>query len=41
MWLWLYYNNIPVYPIFYLLKGDYKSSGLGFRIRVQDFGFRI
>ena len=19
---WVYYNNIPIYPIFYLLKGD-------------------
>ena len=23
IWLWAYYNNIPLYPIFYLLKGDY------------------
>ena len=22
MWLWVYHNKIPVYPIFYLLKGD-------------------
>ena len=21
---WVYYNKIPIYPIFYLLKGDYK-----------------
>ena len=23
MWLWVYYNEIPLYPIFYLLQGDY------------------
>ena len=23
MWLRVYYNKIPIYPIFYLLKGDY------------------
>ena len=23
-WLWVYYTKIPRYPIFYLLKGDYK-----------------
>ena len=23
IWLWVYYNKIPMYPIFYLLKGDY------------------
>ena len=21
--VWVYYNKIPIYPIFYLLKGDY------------------
>ena len=21
-----YYNKIPIYPIFYLLKGDYRSA---------------
>ena len=26
----VYYNKIPIYPIFYLLKGDYKIlRGLG------------
>ena len=24
MWLWAYYSKIPIYPIFYLLKGDHK-----------------
>ena len=23
-WLWVYYNKIPIYPMFYLLKGDYR-----------------
>ena len=22
--LWVYYDKIPIYPIFYLLKGDYR-----------------
>ena len=22
IWLWVYYNQIPIYPIFYLLKED-------------------
>ena len=26
IWLWVYYNKIPIYPIFYLLKGDYRVS---------------
>ena len=23
--IWVYYNKVPIYPIFYLLKGDYRS----------------
>ena len=23
---WAFYNEIPIYPIFYLLKGDYTPS---------------
>ena len=34
----LYYNKIPIYPIFYLLKGDYRVYGSG--SRVQSLGFR-
>ena len=30
IWLWIYSNTIPIYPIFYLLKGDY-------RVRVSVF----
>ena len=26
LWLWAYYNKILIYPIFYLLKGDYESA---------------
>ena len=28
IWLWVYYNKSPIYPIFYLLKGDYRVLGL-------------
>ena len=28
IWLWVYDNKIPIYPIFYLLKGDCKPSTL-------------
>ena len=24
IWRWVYYNRTPIYPIFYLLKGDYN-----------------
>ena len=30
IWLWVFYNKIPIYLLFYLLKGDYR--GLGLRI---------
>ena len=26
IWLWAYYNKIPIYPIFYLLKGNYNPN---------------
>ena len=26
IWLWVDYNKIPMYPIFYLLKGDYRLN---------------
>ena len=25
IWAWVYYNTIPIHPIFYLLKGDHKD----------------
>ena len=25
IWLWVQYNKIPIYPIFYLLTGDYNQ----------------
>ena len=28
IWLWVYYNKIPLYPIFYLLKGDCRILGM-------------
>ena len=27
IWLWVYCNKIPIYPVFYLLKGD--DIGIG------------
>ena len=27
IWLWVYYNKIHIYPIFYLLKGGYRLHG--------------
>ena len=36
IWPWVRYNKIPIYPIFYLLKGDYKAEGLG----VKGLGFK-
>ena len=26
---WVYCYKIPIYPIFYLLKGDYRVQGFG------------
>ena len=26
IWLWVYYNKIPIYSVFYLLKGDYRLA---------------
>ena len=26
IWLRVYYKKIPIYPIFYLLKGDYNPN---------------
>ena len=50
-WLWVYYNKIPNYPIFYLLKGDYtckyihpgaeKHSSLQLRIECSHVLVRI
>ena len=31
IWLWVYYNKIPIYPIFYLLKGDCRFARLQVR----------
>ena len=30
-WLWVVHNEIPIYPVFYVRKGDYRfSTVLGF-----------
>ena len=26
IWLWVYYDKIPIYPRFYLLKEDYNPN---------------
>ena len=26
VWSWVYDNEIPIYPVFYLLKGDYNPN---------------
>ena len=31
------YNRIPIYPVFYLLKGDYRGHGF----LVLSFGFKV
>ena len=43
IWLWVYFNNIPIYPVFYLLKGDYevprrsvRNGGMGLRARFSS-----
>ena len=33
IWLLVYYNKIPIYPILYLLKGDCIVWEVGFRAR--------
>ena len=32
IWVWVNYNENPIYPIFYLLKGDDKPTPLAFSI---------
>ena len=27
IWLWVYHNKVPTYPIFHLLKGDCRVRG--------------
>ena len=36
IWLWVYYYKIPIYPIFYLLKGDYNPLHLNHK-KLADF----
>ena len=37
MVVWVYYNTIPIYLIFYVLKGNYKVS---FRERITVAGVK-
>ena len=36
IWLWVYYNKIPIYPIFYLFKGDYMFLILSLAIIITS-----
>ena len=36
IWLWIYYNKIPMYPILYLLKGT-----IGLRVWDKSVGSRL
>ena len=38
IWLWVHYTKIPIYPIFYLLKGDYRVQNLVFRVEGSRLG---
>ena len=38
IWLWVYYNKVPIYPIFYLLKGGYRALGFGAAQEQGDVG---
>ena len=41
MCFWVDYTKIPIYPIFYLLKGDYRAWGFGdVGSSIQGLGFR-
>ena len=44
IWLWVYYNKIPIYRIFYLLKGGYRAQGSEPSVRALvdgGLGFRV
>ena len=36
IWLWAYYNKIPIYRIFYLRKADYKGLGLALGLWLRN-----
>ena len=36
IWFWVYYNKVPIYPIFYLLKED--DEGLKFKSVMYALG---
>ena len=37
IWLWVYYNKIPIQPIFYLLKGAYIAKTIGRMDGIHEF----
>ena len=38
IWLWICHNKIPIYPIFYLLQGDYSHNRhITVSYRIQAF----
>ena len=46
IWLWVYDDKLPIYPIFYLLKRDYRglrleASGLGLRVWILGFRAQV
>ena len=41
IWLWVYYNKIPIHPIFYLLKGDCKLATLNAKQTLNPPEFAI
>ena len=38
IWLWVYYNKIPIYPIFCLLQGDYIHLSIYLAVRLGSAG---
>ena len=38
IWLWAYFNKIPIYPVFYLLKGDYEVPDAQYGMGEWAFG---
>ena len=41
MWLWVYYDKIPIYSIFSLLKGDYMHLYVALRVTPSIECYRV
>ena len=41
IWLWAHDYKITTYPIFYLLKGDYKRGGVEKSMEITMLGLGI